>query len=50
MRTVILFLFIFSSLAGAAQKERDTVLGRCPVYVTDTSTSNNFLLKRGLRP
>ncbi|MBK7560355.1 MAG: hypothetical protein IPQ06_10445 [Chitinophagaceae bacterium] len=45
MRTVILFLFIFSSLAGAAQKERDTVLGRCPVYVTDTSTSNNFFIE-----
>jgi hypothetical protein len=33
------------SLIINAQEERDTLLSRCPVYITDTVTSNNFFLE-----
>lgn len=45
MRILFLsFLCLFSFLAGA-QEERDTSLSRCPVFITDTLTSNNFFLE-----
>ena len=40
--TIIILLF---SLAVSAQEERDTILTRCPVYITDTVSSNNFFLE-----
>jgi len=40
--TIIILLF---SLAVCAQEERDTLLTRCPVYITDTVSSNNFFLE-----
>jgi hypothetical protein len=45
MRLVLLIALIFSSLFASAQQERDTVLRRCPVFITDTLTSNNFFIE-----
>ncbi len=46
MRIIVVLIIIFSiSLRGAAQEDRDTVLSRCPVYITDTLTANNFFLE-----
>ena len=46
MRTIFLFITIFlASIGLSAQEERDTVLNRCPIYITDTVTSNNFFLE-----
>jgi len=33
------------SLSVNAQEERDTVLRRCPLFITDTLTSNNFFIE-----
>ena len=33
------------SLSAFSQQERDTVLSRCPLFITDTATSNNFFLE-----
>jgi hypothetical protein len=32
-------------LSANAQVSRDTVLNRCPVYITDTVSSNNFFIE-----
>jgi hypothetical protein len=44
-----LFLLLFSSisfsLSAYAQQERDTSLSRCPVFITDTVSSNNFFIE-----
>ena len=45
MRTQFLVIVMLIALAATAQQERDTVLKRCPVYITDTMTSNNFFLE-----
>ena len=46
MRTTFLFITIFLiSIGLSAQEERDTVLSRCPIYIIDTLTSNNFFLE-----
>ena len=46
MRTiVVLFLSFFIGTTSFAQKERDTVLKRCPVFITDTISSNNYFLE-----
>lgn len=45
MRSLFLSLIIFSSLSVSAQVERDTVLSRCPLFITDTITSNNFFIE-----
>ena len=45
MRAIILSLVLVSSLPVFAQQERDTVLSRCPVFITDTATSNNFFIE-----
>ena len=45
MRTFILSLFIISSLTVSAQQERDTIYRRCPLYITDTVSSNNFFIE-----
>ncbi len=38
------FFFLLPVFA-IGQQERDTTLNRCPVYITDTLTSNNFFLE-----
>ena len=45
MRIFFLFLSMAISVIINAQEERDTLLSRCPVYITDTVTSNNFFLE-----
>jgi len=46
MRTTLLFIIVFFiSFRMSAQEERDTILSRCPIYITDTVTSNNFFLE-----
>jgi hypothetical protein len=46
MRVLLLisFMLVFS-LAVNAQEERDTVYKRCPVFITDTVSQNNFFLE-----
>ncbi len=41
------FLVLITSIAapGWAQQERDTMLSRCPVFITDTASSNNFFIE-----
>ena len=46
MRIVILIIsVIVFSFSVSAQKEMDTVVKRCPVYITDTSGYNNYFLE-----
>ena len=45
MRTLFTFLTLFLVLSADAQTERDTVLKRCPVFITDTVSSNNFFIE-----
>ncbi len=45
MRIFSLSFVILMSMAVSAQEERDTLLRRCPVYITDTVSSNNFFLE-----
>jgi hypothetical protein len=33
------------TLSATAQQERDTVLSRCPVFIIDTVSSNNFFIE-----
>ncbi len=44
MRCSIFFLSMLFSLSAFSQQERDTVLSRCPLFITDTLTANNFFL------
>ena len=41
---LVLIATIFS-VQVKAQEERDTTLSRCPVFVTDTVSSNNFFIE-----
>jgi hypothetical protein len=45
MRTTLILLILTCSLSAFGQEERDTTLRRCPVYITDTVTVNNFFLE-----
>lgn len=45
MRIVTIFLVMIISLSAHAQEERDSILKRCPVFITDTLTSNNFFIE-----
>jgi hypothetical protein len=40
----LLLPFILLSFEGRAQVSRDTILSHCPVYITDTASSNNFFI------
>src|SRR5688572_20366076 len=40
-----ILLALFFSMQVRAQVERDTTLSRCPVFVTDTVSSNNFFIE-----
>lgn len=45
MRRLLLLASIFLSVSASSQVSRDTVLFRCPVYITDTVSVNNFFLE-----
>jgi len=45
MRILILGLLLTVCHFAQAQKERDTTLKRCPVFITDTVSNNNFFLE-----
>jgi hypothetical protein len=45
MKNILLLLIICSSFGAGAQVERDTVLKRCPVSITDTVSVNNFFIE-----
>lgn len=45
MKVVTFFLFLFISFTAKAQIERDSTLRNCPVFVTDTVSSNNFFIE-----
>ena len=45
MRITFLVIAILASTVVSAQEDRDTTLTRCPVFITDTLTSNNFFLE-----
>ncbi len=45
MRLLILSLVMFFSLSVSAQQERDTVYKRCPLFITDTVSTNNFFIE-----
>ncbi len=44
MRILILCVVMMLSLSVVAQEDRDTTLSRCPVFITDTVSSNNFFI------
>ncbi|MBL7748880.1 MAG: hypothetical protein JNM19_15690 [Chitinophagaceae bacterium] len=45
MRFHLLLFTLILSLPGLSQQERDTVLKRCPVAITDTVSVNNFFIE-----
>lgn len=46
MRILLLFFALIAvSASVSAQKERDSLMRRCPVFITDTVSSNNFFLE-----
>jgi len=45
MRQFLLLVILLASLSASSQISRDTVLSRCPVYITDTVSVNNFFLE-----
>lgn len=45
MRIIFLSVLIAVSFSVSAQKEMDTVVKRCPVYITDTTGYNNYFLE-----
>lgn len=45
MRTLIISLLILFSFSAVAQEERDSTLRNCPVFITDTISSNNFFIE-----
>jgi hypothetical protein len=45
MRLLFPVIFLCLSLPAFSQLERDTVLKRCPVAITDTVSSNNFFIE-----
>ncbi len=45
MRVLTVILALFISTALCAQEEGDTTLKRCPVWITDTVSNNNFFIE-----
>lgn len=45
MRLFLLVIVIGFTLPAVAQTERDTLLKRCPIAITDTVSSNNFFIE-----
>jgi hypothetical protein len=40
-----MFITLFFVCQAKAQVERDTTLNRCPVFITDTVSTNNFFIE-----
>jgi hypothetical protein len=45
LKPAFLLIVLFTSLSVFAQEERDTTFRRCPVFITDTVSSNNFFIE-----
>jgi hypothetical protein len=45
MRQLLSLVILLVSISASSQISRDTVLSRCPVYITDTVSVNNFFLE-----
>jgi hypothetical protein len=45
MKRIFAFLTFFSAIYGYSQETRDTTLSRCPVFITDTVSVNNFFIE-----
>lgn len=45
MRLSIFLILLFFSGLLSAQELRDTILKPCPLYITDTASSNNFFIE-----
>lgn len=45
MRNITFLVFILISFCATAQQERDTILRKCPLFITDTVSSNNFFIE-----
>jgi hypothetical protein len=45
MKSFFTFFLFFIITSGNAQESRDTVLSRCPVFITDTVSVNNFFIE-----
>jgi hypothetical protein len=45
MRYILIISVLFVGLSVQAQQERDTILKRCPIFITDTVSSNNFFIE-----
>lgn len=45
MRCLFLVVILLSCTAVRAQDKQDTILRRCPVFITDTASSNNFFIE-----
>ena len=46
MRISFSILSFLVSISVFAQEDRDSTLNRCPLFITDTVTSNNFFIER----
>jgi hypothetical protein len=45
MRVLFIVIILVVCQSVSAQQERDTVLRRCPVFITDTVSGNNFFIE-----
>ena len=45
MRLVVILITLIYSISSHGQEIRDTVLKQCPVFITDTVSSNNFFIE-----
>jgi hypothetical protein len=45
MRVLLLVLTVLVYTSTGAQDKQDTILRRCPVFITDTASSNNFFIE-----
>lgn len=45
MNRWLIFASIFFSLSATAQTSRDSVMSKCPVFITDTLTNNNYFIE-----
>ncbi len=45
MKFIFIILFSIGLISGYTQETRDTTLSRCPVFITDTVSVNNFFIE-----
>ncbi len=45
MNRCLILACLFCSLSVTAQTSRDTVMSKCPVFITDTLTNNNYFIE-----